>query len=175
MKAEGDGEAEVDLSHHCDRISVQSAGSGPVSTGPEHCIAAASLPQLDDGELHTARIVLARNTFLDPTSGGALGLAEEDLRKAPAPPSHRLMVFTDENEAPSALINVELDLRQLFAQMGGWDGKLHAGFTAGTGKAHASHAVESWSMWELVDKKEAAGADEGQSWWQTILTPRGTR
>jgi len=162
--ADDDGEV-VDLSHHCDRVSVQCAGVGQTTTSPDSCLATAPLPQLDDGEQHKARIVLERNRFHDPIAA-ALGATADDGRSAAAP-SHRLLVYVDDMQA--ALINLEMDLGQIFSQLHQWDGKLLAGFTSGTGKSYGSHAIESWDLWEAIDKHQAPATAEGTSWWQSML------
>ena len=166
----GSGAVElVDLSHHTDRIAVQSAGSRGASSGPEACLASAALSDargrpilLDDGEEHVARIVLERNRFRDPrlAAGGGDYHAEEDdghgggggggtLATAPtaAGSAYRLLVYVDDMQ--NALINIEIELRDLFDDgLQGWDGRMTAGFTAGTGKTAAGHTIKSWSFYE---------------------------
>ena len=88
--------AEVDLSHRRDRVSVHCAGAGVNSSGPETCISAAPLRPIDDGEPHTARIVLEQNRFHD----GAAPTVEESQPSA----SHRLTVYLDELKCVLATI-----------------------------------------------------------------------
>jgi len=152
----------ADLTHRIDRISVQCAGIGTSTSGPESCVAMASLRMLDDGERHKARIVLERNRFIDSPAA----LSDEE---APTPLSHRLLVFVDDMQ--EACINLEIDLNAIFSQLPSWNGRLFAGFTAGTGKTYGSHAIESWNLWESLDNNvpSTSGAGQENSWWSSML------
>jgi hypothetical protein len=167
---------DVDLSHHTDRVSVQCAGTRAVSTGPEASLASAPLSDwkrgesaLDDGELHHARVLLERIRFRDPRlpSVSESDAIDPDGLDAPPPSgasvagsSYRLLVYVDDMH--HALINLELDLRDLFEDGEAWDGRMTAGFTAGTGKASAAHTLTSWTMYEVSNPAQAAG--KGESW-----------
>ena len=59
------------------------------------------------------------------------------------------------------------------AQLPAWNGKLIAGFTAGTGKTYGSHAIESWSFWEVLDRNAVANAGQESSWWSSMLGGNG--
>ena len=59
-----------------------------------------------------------------------------------------LTVYVDDMQ--SALINVELELRDLFEDGAEWDGRMTAGFTAGTGRTAAGHTIKSWSFYESL-------------------------
>jgi hypothetical protein len=148
----------IDLSHHKDKISVQSAGVHANSSGPEASLASADLLDLDDGVAHTARIVLERNRFFDArllTTDALDGLEDrgEDAAQvvaqaqASALKSYRLLVYVD--NLYTALIDMELNLGEIFGELDGWDGNMFAGFTAGTGKRGAGHTIRSWSFHEI--------------------------
>ena len=146
----------LDLSHHIDRVSVQSAGARGNSSGPEASLASSAITMLDDGELHHARIVFADNCFLDPRL--PRNIADDDpdgpTVKCQHPvPSRRLLVYVDNMQ--NALINLELNLRDVFGDMDGdWDGSMIAGFTASTGKQSAAHTITSWSFYEIKDESK---------------------
>ena len=51
-------------------------------------------------------------------------------------------------------------MRDLFDDGDVWDGRMTAGFTAGTGKASAAHTISSWQMYEVCrdqDKRDGDG------------------
>ena len=171
----GDWE-EVDLSHHTDRVSVQCSGNRANSTGPEASLASASLREwphrdlrLDDGQEHTARILLERNRFRDPRLARVDGTppADDGASDSPEPAngtsiqgsSYRLLVYIDDMHR--ALINLEIELRDLFDDGDVWDGQMTAGFTAGTGKVAAGHSIHSWSMHEICREQDK---ERGEGW-----------
>ena len=159
----------VDLSHHTDRLSVQSAGAHPNSSGPEASLASASLPMLDDGCPHHARIVLERDRLYDPRLPRADDAADDDdaagIQSKGSGSSYRLLVYVDNMHA--ALINIEIELRDLFGQVEDWDGTMIAGFTAGTGKRAAAHAITSWSFHEVSEGRAAKVKSTG--WFSGIM------
>jgi hypothetical protein len=146
---------KVELSHHCDRVSVQCPGVHPKhanTSGPAACMATAKVPELDDGRQHTARILLERNRF------HAAGVARTDEEKAALEatgaltegnPTHRLLVYVDDMQ--HALINLELDISDVFGEtLAETGGRMFAGFTAGTGRANGSHIIKSWRFFEVT-------------------------
>jgi len=156
----------VDLSHHRDRLSVQSAGAHANSSGPEASLASSAMPPLDDGAPHRARILLERNRLHDPRLPRAAASHDDDEAAGSSTSgggaSYRLLVYVDNMHV--ALVNMELELRDIFGEGDErWDGAMIAGFTAGTGKRAAAHSITSWSLHE-VSKEQAAKA-KGAGWF----------
>lgn len=156
---------EVELSHHCDRVSVQCPGVHPQranSSGPEACMATAPVFMLDDQVQHKCRILLEKNRFWTPAR------AKTDEEKAALEatgglaegvPTHRLLVYVDNMQ--QAVINLELDAEDVFGEtLDKFDGKMYAGFTAGTGRANASHMITSWKFFEVGGQREDKGGDD---------------
>lgn len=134
-RADPHAATQADLRHYEDRVSIQSAGAEPNSSGPEACLASAPLQsRLDDGEQHWCRIILVKNQFGDSSN------------------THRLLVFVDDENR--AAIDLTLSLSTMLTNR-----ELVAGFTASTGKRHASHKVTNWRFTEVVPK-----AQEPQGW-----------
>ena len=116
---------------------------------------APAVAPLDDGELHTCRIILEKNRFQ------TTALARTDEQKAALEatgaladgnPSHRLLVYVDDMQA--ALINLELDANEIFGDaLRETHGRMFAGFTAGTGRENASHVITSWQFFEVAGVK----------------------
>ena len=52
-----------------------------------------------------------------------------------------------------------MELRDLFEDGDVWDGRMTAGFTAGTGKSAAGHTISSWQLHEVC--REGAGGSSG--------------
>jgi len=158
-KARKPKEEVIQLSHHLDRVSVQCPGVHPtqrVTTGPEACMGTAEAKDLDDGELHTARIILERNRFQAPAiakTAEQKATLEAAGALAQGSPSHRLLVYVDDMQ--HARINLELDVEDVFGDtLHETGGKMIAGFTAGTGRANASHIITSWKYFEVAETKE---------------------
>lgn len=119
-------------------------------------MASAKTEELDDERQHTVRILLERNRFHSP------GVAKTDEEKealektgalAEGNPSHRLLVYVDDMQ--SAVINLELDVDDVFGEtLEETAGRMFAGFTAGTGREHASHIITSWRFYEVGGVRE---------------------
>ena len=54
---------------------------------------------------------------------------------------------------------------------GAWDGRMTAGFTAGTGKTSAGHAISEWSMHEVAGK-DAKDGRGGEGFFSSLLGGR---
>lgn len=123
-------------------------------------MASAKVAPLDDGQQHTARIVLERNRFktapLPAESEEQKAALEATGALAEGNPSHRLLVYVDEQP----LVNLELDAEAVFGEnrMGG---RLFGGFTAGTGRTHASHVIRSWKFFEVAGTKVEVPPESG--------------
>ena len=124
---------------------------------------------LDDGCPHHARIVLERDRLYDPRLPRADDAADDDdaagIQSKGSGSSYRLLVYVDNMHA--ALINIEIELRDLFGQVEDWDGTMIAGFTAGTGKRAAAHAITSWSFHEVSEGRAAKVKSTG--WFSGIM------
>ena len=70
-------------------------------------------------------------------------------------PSHRLLVYVDDMH--NALINLEVELRDLFEDGDAWDGRMTAGFTAGSGTVSAGHTISNWHLYEVCNEHEKKG------------------
>jgi len=150
--------------HHCDRVSVQCAGVHPKycnSSGPEASMASAKTPRLDDGKDHTARIILEKNRFrtvpVSATSDEQKAALEATGALAEGNPSHRLLVYLDDMHSP--IINLELDVDDVFGEALLQGGRMFAGFTSGTGRTNASHIIKSWKFFEVAGTKVEAPQD----------------
>ena len=73
--------------------------------------------------------------------------------------SYRLLVYVDDMH--NALLNLEVELRDLFEDGEQWDGKMTCGFTAGTGKSAAGHTIESWQLYEVTNEQPQEGGGGG--------------
>lgn len=155
----------VELSHHCDRVSVQCPGVHPQranASGPEACMGSARTRELDDGEPHTCRILLEKNRFWSP----AVARTDEEKAALEATgalaegnPTHRLLVYVDDMQ--NALVNIEIDAEDVFGEtLEKSGGKMYAGFTAGTGRQNASHMITSWKFFEVGGQREDQGGDD---------------
>ena len=120
------------------------------------CLASAPLAAaLDDGEPHAARVVLLPNRFERWAGKGATAAEEEGGAAEGGAPSqalrHRLLVYVDDMQ--HALVNLEVSLPRLLGADAA-EGRMLAGFTAATGKRHASHCIGSWSLYEVATARE---------------------
>ena len=68
-----------------------------------------------------------------------------------------MLVYVDDMHR--ALLNLELDLAELFSQTKAWKGTMHVGMTAGSGKQHASHCIHSWSFYEVPIEGITSGTE----------------
>ena len=150
-EAEACARDEAELTLYEDRVSVRCAGADgadPDASSSDACLASAPLAApLDDGKPHAARVVLLPNRFERWAGKGATSAAEEGGAAEGAAPSHRLLVYVDDMQ--HALINLEVSLPALLGADAA-EGRMVAGFTAATGKRHASHCIGSWSLYEVA-------------------------
>ena len=160
--------------HHCDRVSVQCPGVHPKSrnsSGPEASMANAKVAPLDDGMQHEARIVLERNRFktapLPAASEEQKAALEATGALAEGNPSHRLLVYIDDMQ--TALINLELDADDVFGENLPKGGRMFAGFTAGTGRQHASHIITSWKFFEVAGTKVEVPPDGVENFFSSLF------
>ena len=128
-------------------------------------MASSKVKKLDDGKPHTARIVLEKNRFrteaLPATSKEQQAVLEGSGALAEGNPSHRLLVYVDDPHTP--LINLELDIEDVFGESLLPGGRMFAGFTAGTGRTNASHIVTSWKFFEVAGTKVEVEPDGVES------------
>ncbi len=52
-----------------------------------------------------------------------------------------------------------MDLRDAFGGADDWDGRMLAGFTAGTGRVATRHAITSWHLHEVARETAKATGD----------------